>query len=537
MAGTQGFQMPSMADFQSGPFNPSGNNQQTGASRQIGEFGGYPVGQVDVRTPFMQMLEQAAMPLLFQTLLNPQGLAQQFGSAAGPVPTPGASGLASFLFGGSTGQATPQQGQQQPGSRPGQNDASMDPYAADYWNFATGKPRTGAEVHQGNQSQGANNLGYSSTQVANLGGPAVLQQLLSSGTPLPSWVNPNPTTASQGAPPLPLAKYGSIPIASDPSTWGANQHWWANIPGLQSFATGGLFDPNKPAIVGELGPELITPAGGDGLNVTPLGGAGGAPSNAFNMSPVQGQGTGAIQQLLMQNPEGQAFEAGKSILQGPGGLLGGGNSQTQQMLSQNPEGQAFDIGKSILQGPGGIFGSGGGGQGVMQALQPLFQQNLKFGLNALTNSVPSVQNSGAAIEGADVTSRALNDYNLLAAQALQQGQQNTLGGLGILGQLAGQAGNGQFGRSMQADQLTAQNTLGGLGLLGQLAGQAGNGQFGRSLQAGQLATQRDLGYGNLGLQAQQQQWNQTVNPTLQLLLAAMGMATPTAYQTVVPGKK
>jgi hypothetical protein len=140
---------------------------------------------------------------------------------------------------------------------------------------------------------------------------------------------------------------------------------------------------------------------------------------------------------------------------------------------------------------------------VMAALQPLFQQNLGFGLNALTNSVPSVRNSGAAIQGADLTSRALNDYNVLAAQAMQQGQQNSLGGLGILGQLAGQAGNGMFGRN---------------------------------LQAGQLATQRDLGFGQLGLQAQQQQWNQTVNPTLQLLMGAFGMATPTAYQTVVSQK-
>ena len=246
--------------------------------------------------------------------------------------------------------------------------------------------------------------------------------------------------------------------------------------GFQQRATGGPLDPNALTLVGEAGPELITPGGAGQQQVMPLNmlqpqqspmGTPMLPNpNQFQAAPNQGQGTGSIQQLLMQNPEQQAF----------------------------------DIGKSSLMGQGGILGGGGGGQGIMAALQPLFQQNLKFGLNELTNRVPSVYNSGAAIEGANVTSRALNDYNVLAAQAMQQGQQNTLGGLGLLGQLAGSAGGGAFGRN---------------------------------LAAGQLSTQRDLGMGQLGLQQQQQQYNQTVNPTLQLLLAALGMATPTAYQTVV----
>ena len=232
------------------------------------------------------------------------------------------------------------------------------------------------------------------------------------------------------------------------------------MPGAQNGDSGiPIGQPNWASMVQPLNGGGGFGGGSEGSGFLP-------PTSSFPATPNQGPGTGSIQRLL----------------------------------GQNPEGQAFDISKNLLMGQNGVLGSGGGGQGILAALQPLFQQNLQFGLNALNSSVPSARNSGAAIQGADITSRALNDYNVLAAQAMQQGQQNTLGGLGILGQLAGQAGQGQFGRN---------------------------------LQAGQLSTQRDLGFGNLALQAQQQGYNQAVNPTLQLLLAALGMATPTAYQTVV----
>lgn len=550
------------------------NNRNSGASRQIGEFGHYPVGQVDVRTPLMKALEGASAPMLLSTLTNPGGVLQTMQQASGPMPNTGPSALASMIFGGG-GAAPPQPGGQVPGPFP----INIPPMPIDNGGFGGGVnppaaelPPGGGPVPPGSQTIIPGNTGgvvpvgggsgnpaqplspvHTGTQ---LGGgqvpvdapvPPSLTNLMdilgqfagvSSGAPgmgqlthgftglvqgsgppgqelnlgmLNSFLHPqgyavgaaNPTLNAAGQRQQIMELFGPQAFrqsfGTDPAGAASLQQLLAQR-GVQFRAFGGPLDPNAFTLVGERGPELISPqmgiTGGQqqvmpmttmANMVMPGGGTGNGPGPNGPILTEPGTFMPQIPQMPNGNP----------VQQSGAGMLG-------NQLQNNPEMDVFNQMRQMFSGPGGMLGTGGGGQAVVDAMKPVFQQNLKFGLNELTNRVPSVHNSGAAIEGADLTSRALNDFNLMGAQALMGGQQNTLG-----------AGN----------------------LLGQLAGQAGNGQFGRTLAAGQAATQRDLGMGQLGLQQQQQQWNQTVNPTLQLLLAALGAATPTAYQTIVPGKK
>lgn len=590
---------------QPGAFPGTDNNKFTGASRQIGEFGGYPVGQVDVRTDMMKQLEQGALPMLLKIMSDPGSVSKMFGSLAGAVPGVPASGLSSYLFGGPGAPAGPPGPGQGPlpgggGPPPGGGSGSnpVPPPPAQPWQDMPGiTPPQGGEgtlfgnvnIDALNQILSQGGYGGQIMNAANVDrsqlGPAYADDEYWKGfqqnhdgfgyytntsqggklEPAYNFANPqqlmgyfmDPSRFAQ-----PHADYTKKDTSGgkiSPGEWDRWVEMFQKGQG-QQLATGGILDPTKPALVGEQGPEIIAPGAAGQQQVMPLGGmpvlkAGGgvqmgpgpmpispgmgggtqampftgtmpislgAPSNGVQMGPgpmpispgmapkttatsanAEFAGGPTANMTMMQPQQGAAAPGATGQFQATANQ-GPGTGSIQQLLMQNPEMDAFNASKNILMGQNGILGSGGGGQGVLNALQPLFQQNLRFGLNELTNRVPSVRNSGAAIEGADLTSRAMNDFNLMGAQAMQQGQQNTLGGLGMLGQLAGQAGNGAFGRN---------------------------------LQAGQLATQRDLGLGSLGLQQQQQQWNQTVNPTLQLLLAAMGMATPTGYQTVVPGKK
>lgn len=176
------------------------------------------------------------------------------------------------------------------------------------------------------------------------------------------------------------------------------------------------------------------------------------------------------------------------ILQSLGGLGGGGGinfgpsglgiSQLQQLASSNP------------------------GQGVVQALDPSYQRNL-----AAANQQGGRFGSGNAI----LHSRALDDYNLAAQQAMQRGvdQQtaaaSALGQLGLGGdslRLQGLLG-GQQGQ-LDALRLATQGSQGldqsALGALGQLGGfrLQGQGQQAQNLQA---AGNLGLGQGQLGNQA------------------------------------
>ena len=512
-SGNFDFPVGSFPGGNAGAFPQTGNNKFTGASRQIGEFGDFPVGQVDVRTDFMKALESAVAPMLFQILLNPGSISQGLGSLGGPVPGRQQSGLGSMLFGGPTGQAS--------GSQPAPKvDAKamggpLDPNAMTLVGEAG--PELISPAGAGGQQQ--------VMPLQRNRRPAMSQRASAAQTPF-ALLSGAGATPSPGIPlgdaGIPGRPIGGVPVGDSNSYLPVGNFPSAGMGGLmqrprglQFRAAGGPLDPEAFTMVGEAGPEFITPAvDGATPSVIPLewnpvnsaanppasdpGGSGGLmpppiapPTTTPNPLPDLGLGGGTIPGA---NPG--SFPTGPQ--------QGAGTGMLERLLRQNPEMDAFNSIQQLLMGKGGILGGGNAGKGVLRALKPMYQQNLQFGLNELRNAAPSVANTGFAIQGTDLASRALNDYNLMASQALLQGQQNTLGGMGILGQLAGQAGNGAFNRA---------------------------------LGAGQLDTQRQLGFGSLDLQQQQQQWNQTTGPMIQMLLAAMGMATPTGYQTVVPGKK
>lgn len=109
----------------------------------------------------------------------------------------------------------------------------------------------------------------------------------------------------------------------------------------------------------------------------------------------------------------------------------------EQFLNQPaPEQRAMDVSMPALQA---ILG-GKPGQGIMDALQPGFERNL-----ASANQQGGRFGSGNAI----MRSRAVEDFNLLGAQAAQQGQQTQLQAAQMMALLSGQAGQNPFQRMMQ----------------------------------------------------------------------------------------
>ena len=111
----------------------------------------------------------------------------------------------------------------------------------------------------------------------------------------------------------------------------------------------------------------------------------------------------------------------------------------------------------------------------------------------------------------------------------------------IMGQQAGligqQAGDIPAARQQAGQQIANQFDLGRGGLANeQLLGLRGQ-DLQRQLAMSQLAQQGQQFGSQFGLQAQQQAYNQQIAPMLQLLMAALSAAGPTAFQTIVPGKK
>jgi hypothetical protein len=152
-----------------------------------------------------------------------------------------------------------------------------------------------------------------------------------------------------------------------------------------------------------------------------------------------------------------------------------------QFMGANPEQQTFD---QLQPGLMDIF-AGGSAEGIGQAGLPVIQRELQRSLGGLSSSAPGRFSTAFAGQGIDLASRAAQDFALLEAQARQNELQSRLGAAGMLGTLAGQAGQGMFGRTLQA------------------------GQF--------------------GLQQTQQQ----IDPMLQLLLGGMQFAQPQGMDTIV----
>lgn len=338
--------------------------------------------------------------------------------------------------------------------------------------------------------------------------------------------------------------------------------------GARGMAQGGVLPEINPEItpINAIVNTNFTPGP---INTDPSGSGQLTPGLAPNpgqFSPTQQPAGGAIGQTLAFNPELDAFNSLKTALgQGwgqqantafnaAGGLLG----NTQGLMSQlQGMGSTDYLGGDLTRSLSSQL-QGNPGQGVVNALQPVFQQNLQNAFGQLNASSPSIFNSAQQLQGADLSRQALNDFNLTASQALMQGLGQQQNAASILGQLLGTQRNSQMNALTSAGSLGqgAAQTMGGLGqaagagdisalqtLLGG-AGQAGQGQFGRLMQAGQMALGQEQQAEQsrqfnqqYDLAAQQQQWQQFMGPTLQLLLAAMQMAEPTALQTVVGSQK
>lgn len=120
------------------------------------------------------------------------------------------------------------------------------------------------------------------------------------------------------------------------------------------------------------------------------------------------------------------------------GLQRQAGSGIEQYLNQPaPEQRALDVSMPALQG----ILDGKPGQGVIDALRPSFDRNL-----ASANQQGGRFGSGNAI----LRSRAVDDFNLLGAQAAQQGQNTQLQASQMLALLSGQAGQNPFNRMTQA---------------------------------------------------------------------------------------
>jgi len=284
-------------------------------------------------------------------------------------------------------------------------------------------------------------------------------------------------------------------------------------------------------------PQLMPQApGGEGFSA-PLSPQGGRVQSVFGQTgvqatPLQRQSTGGISQFLNQpSPELRAMEGlAPGLMQMfSGGVQGsqggaGGNILPPEVLAnltRMASGQQAGMATSG-SGVGGMGAEGADflrgvlkqqpGQGTIDALNPSFQRNLA-----------EANQSGGRFGTANAVmrSRAMEDFNLLAAQAAQQGQAQQLDAASRLAQMginSGAANAGfqnSFNQNQQAavdalirsglggGQLAQSGALGAGGLLGQLAGQSGQNDFQRlvqgygvgSQQAGQndVETQRNLG--------------------------------------------
>ena len=141
-------------------------------------------------------------------------------------------------------------------------------------------------------------------------------------------------------------------------------------------------------------------------------------------------------------PTGQSGDILKQLLGGNTGFYGNIGSPQSGLQNQSadfiakflnqptPQDKAMEFSLPALQS----ILQGAPGQGIMDALQPQFQRNL-----ATANQQGGRFSSGNAI----MRSRAVEDFNLLGANAAQEGQKTQLQAAQILSMLQGQQQQGQ----------------------------------------------------------------------------------------------
>jgi hypothetical protein len=224
------------------------------------------------------------------------------------------------------------------------------------------------------------------------------------------------------------------------------------------------------------------------------------------MAGVQGAAGSFLQNI---------FEGGESPFGGmTSGLQEAAGAQIQGLLGQPaPEQIAFEQAQGALgnlmgglQNPFTDMGAFNQAEQVNQAAQGLFQQNLQRAQGGLASMAPGRFSSALAQQGVDLSSQALQDFNLFQ-------QQNLMQGLGLQNQQ--QQAALQFMLGAGGLQTEAAQTLGGL------AGQAGMNPMERALGAGALGHQFTQGQ---------------INPLVQIMQGGLGFAQPTPHQAVIPGQ-
>lgn len=139
--------------------------------------------------------------------------------------------------------------------------------------------------------------------------------------------------------------------------------------------------------------------------------------------------------------------------------------------------QPSDLQRQTAGAYSSLINQGNMGQGVINAAQPIFEQNLQRGADILRQSGPRFASNTERLVG-EQTQHALNDFNLFQANALQQGQQQ---------QLANLVGAGDFGNTMQGQALGFDAQM-----LSQLLGLAGTGGMGPAALIQHQGTFQDI---------------------------------------------
>ena len=215
--------------------------------------------------------------------------------------------------------------------------------------------------------------------------------------------------------------------------------------------------------------SLIAPGIGTSIGASLGGAAGGAlgggttQQNSY-LQPYPGaQGLqGNILQMLM----GGGSTTPGSGLNALGGLAGLGSSTGAQRqgtgINQfsnmaSPEMQALNTAFPMLQNM--MMGNNASG---VDALQPVFEQNLNTASNKLTATAPGGRFSSGMLQAqGQLGQQSTNDYNLLASQMIQQGLNRQLQAATTLGGLSSQAGNAQLQALQQLFGGAMGNAFGG----------------------------------------------------------------------------
>ena len=205
-------------------------------------------------------------------------------------------------------------------------------------------------------------------------------------------------------------------------------------------------------------------------------------------------------------------------------LMGQARGGTTNPFSELQFGNQFQE----MQNPFGGLGATNQAQQQIVANLPVFSRALGEANRNMVNAAPSRFSGALAEQGADLNSRALQDFNLFTQQALMQG-------LGLQQQDQQTALNFMLGsRGLQQDAQNAanQSQLGARGLQQDAhftAGQQGQQGIAQLLQALGMRGQQSQALGQFGLD----RTASVMNPTLQLLLGAMGFAQPQGQEAVV----